>query len=272
VTTSLSSLLAADGVAVFAEIADQLLCQAELVIAGEPHRLREIEFYYTSSEHPDPYTHQHVEQQQADAWYLHRSGKGFRSGSFKGIDIAVGSDGSCGGILIRSVETSSGDLINGPSLCVDHILRLTSQTDPSSLHQRLQGHNVWTTDSVLFLRRADRNLGRVSASARVGLAPPSDSLDFMFRPYRFLRDARSISKGRVCFAVEWLRQGVSVSEIVMASGAANNAVRRYAKAFEEGLAAARTPRSEWRRPVVYCRLAGEAAAQSDADAILHCES
>ena len=57
-----------------------LLNEAELLIAGERHVIREIEFYFTCDTHPDPFTHCQPLQEQNLIWYFHRTGSTYKSG------------------------------------------------------------------------------------------------------------------------------------------------------------------------------------------------
>src|SRR5690242_14156776 len=107
----------------FRKIATALLTSARLVVGGEPHRLVEIECYYHGPDHPDPFAHRDPVQLHLGRWYFHRTGGVYRSGSFKGLDVAFGDGHSHAGLLIRGVETAAGTLIDGPSLTVDHVLR-----------------------------------------------------------------------------------------------------------------------------------------------------
>lgn len=91
------------------------------------HRIAELEFYYNTAVFPDPYPHGDELQRTAGQWcgarqfhpspliatcgnrsvhfcrYFHRTGGTYRSGTFKGLDITIGTDEkNYGGILIRS--------------------------------------------------------------------------------------------------------------------------------------------------------------------------
>jgi hypothetical protein len=71
----------------FDEIAERLLNETRLVVAREPHRFIEIEFYYFDKDHPDPFTHRDPIQLECGRWYFHRTRGEYRSGSFKGLDL-----------------------------------------------------------------------------------------------------------------------------------------------------------------------------------------
>ena len=57
-----------------------LLNQVELIANGERFLIKEIEFYFTSTAHPDPFTHCQTIQESSLLWYFHRSGKSYKSG------------------------------------------------------------------------------------------------------------------------------------------------------------------------------------------------
>ena len=59
-------------------------------------------------------------------WYFHKKGGTYKSGSFKGMDLACGDKESnvFAGLLLRAIIDSSEKLIEGPCLVVDKILEL----------------------------------------------------------------------------------------------------------------------------------------------------
>src|SRR6185436_703116 len=67
----------------FSDIAMRLLGSSRLRVADSNHRLVEIEFYFDSKDHPDPFAHRHPEQAHCGRWYFHRIGESYRGGSFK---------------------------------------------------------------------------------------------------------------------------------------------------------------------------------------------
>jgi len=111
----------------FAQISDQLLNTVALVINGKRYRFTEVEYYFTCSTHNDPFTHCDDVQYTLANWYFHKSGKSYKSGSYKGLDISIGnSEKEAGGILIRSIESLDGtaNVVCGPSKTVDKVLEL----------------------------------------------------------------------------------------------------------------------------------------------------
>src|ERR1700730_3426370 len=74
----------------FPRLADCLLNGSLLVIGNKTPRFTEVEVYYHSPGHADPFSHRDPVTQQCGRWYFHRSSGTYRSGSFKGLDLAFG--------------------------------------------------------------------------------------------------------------------------------------------------------------------------------------
>ena len=110
----------------FTEIANIILNSRALLINGEIHSICEIEIYYNSEDHPDPYVHCHPDQATTGTFYFHRSSKKegakHKGGNYKGMDLSYSCEGIFCGVLIRSIQTSNNKLITGPCNVVDYIL------------------------------------------------------------------------------------------------------------------------------------------------------
>ncbi len=98
----------------FTRIAERLLNGSRLTVGKQAYRLVEIEFYYWSDAHPDPFAHRDPIQFSIGHWYFHRTRGTLRSGSFKGLDLTFGDGPTSGGILIRGMETPSWDADRRP--------------------------------------------------------------------------------------------------------------------------------------------------------------
>src|SRR4051812_3609018 len=94
----------------FSQIAERLLNATDFVIAGVPHEILEVEFYYRGAEHEDPFAHGDPVQRFPDRWYFHRTGGVYRGGSFKGLDLTFGNRTARAGILIRSLRLPDGEV------------------------------------------------------------------------------------------------------------------------------------------------------------------
>lgn len=184
----------------FRELAACLLGPCRLRVAGSSCRLVELEFYYDSATHRDPFTHRHAEQATSGRWYFHRIGASYRGGSFKGIDLTFGAHDAHGGILIRSLETPTGELVVGPSLCVDHLLGATGASSVAELAEALGGRGALDASSPLHLQGGGEVEVTLFSSARVGLSLKRHhdalAVDRLSRPYRFLSEPRRVTKGR----------------------------------------------------------------------------
>lgn len=101
----------------------QTLLRDTYIVAGkELAKICEVELYYHSKSHPDPFVHKAKEQKRMLCWYFHRQNdKGFKNGTYKGLDITYGNENVFCGILIRSIMVGC-ELIEGPCKVVDWIL------------------------------------------------------------------------------------------------------------------------------------------------------
>jgi len=215
----------------FHDIATHLLGACRLRAGDSACRLVEIEFYYDSREHPDPFAHRQPEQASSGGWYFHRSGGSYRGGSFKGVDLTFGHAGAHGGILIRSLETPERRLVVGPSLCVDHLLVATGSSSVAALASAIGGRRATDPESPLQL--VDGSNGQVDArlfrSARVGLSLKRHSdaiaVDRLSRPYRFLTEPRRVTKGRPELIAALLAAGHSPEDVRRLTGSPLTAIR-----------------------------------------------
>jgi len=198
----------------FNEIAYQLQNNVILFINNIPHLMIELEFYFKGYNHNDLFAHCDVMQLEKASWYFHRTNGTFRGGSFKGLDITFGcGDDVYGGILIRSLKRVDKEpkLVDGPSLCVDHILSLTKQDDIKSFVANA-GRSVFESKNpLLYLKKLSDIDGQASAipkpnriedmfaSGRVGLTfkryKPTMEY-FIAQNYRFLRYPDQVKKGK----------------------------------------------------------------------------
>lgn len=224
----------------FRSIAERLLNGSRLVVAGQPYRLVEIEFYYWSKSHPDPFAHRDPIQYHIGHWYFHRTHGVYRGGSFKGLDLTFGHGKASGGILIRGLETPDGALIDGPSLCVDRLLDATTTATVAELDRAIDKRLAWEDGNPLVLEqtgtREERPLIR---SPRVGLslkrvASRLESTRFLMRPYRYLTEPRRTKKGKIHMVLALHAQGAGIGAIQRLTNCPRRAVERYIADFEAG--------------------------------------
>jgi hypothetical protein len=230
----------ADFDAWFGRIADRLLNGARLFAGGAPHRLAEVEVYYFGPGQGDPFAHCDPVQKHTGRWYLHKSHGSYRSGSFKGLDLSFGDAESFGGILIRSIITAEGKLIDGPSLCVDHLLRETHTATVSELDQRIGNRIAWDTSSPLRLEQSTLGPAQpIFRSSRVGLTlkRPGKGMDpirYILRPYRYLTEPRRIRKGKLQLVLALDVQGHDAESIRQLTGCPRQAIQRYLADYKVG--------------------------------------
>ncbi len=235
---------AADYSKAFRQAADLLLNHATLHVAGSPHRLTEIEFYWTGPGHEDPFTHQDPMQLGFGRWYFHKQGNSYKGGTYKGLDIAVGRPDTHAGILVRGMMDLEGQkLLDGSCTCVDHIL---SRTGRSSVAELAGSFDLSIDESdkerspLYFTQSKEPGGGakELFSSPRVGLTlkKGADALrrSFLGRPYRFLTEPSRVKKGRPNLVIALHQEGRSPREIARITGASATQVAKYVKAFEAG--------------------------------------
>jgi hypothetical protein len=224
----------------FSAIATHLLNGVRLMVGTAAHRLTELEFYYHTEGHLDPFAHRDPIQRDCGRWYFHRSHGVYRNGSFKGLDVTFGGVDSFAGILIRSLETPEGKLVDGPSLCVDYLLAKTGFASVASLDQAITGRLAWDTTSPLALEWLSPSVERPTyRSARVGLslrraASYPDMIRFLVRPYRYLTEPRRIRKGKAHLVLTLHAQQIGPEAIHQMTGCPRRTIQAYLADFEEG--------------------------------------
>jgi hypothetical protein len=226
----------------FLRVADLLLNQATLQVGGHAHRLTEIEFYFNGRQHQDRFTHGDDMQRQFARWYFHRTGGEYRGGTYKGLDLAFGGPDACAGVLLRGMERlEPSELLDGPCVCVDHLLEVTASADIPALVAKfdLSADQDAQGTSPLWLDLAAPRLPRpVYAGPRVGLTLKRgrsvDRQKYLVASYRFLTEPQQIKKGRMNLVVGLHVAGRSAEDIAAVTGATKSQVEKYTKAFDLG--------------------------------------
>jgi hypothetical protein len=254
---------AADPAAWFAAVADLILNRAELVAAGTPLRVAEVEFYLKSARHPDPFAHAHPVQRDWGRWYFHRFGGAYRGGSFKGLDLSLGDGTATVGVLLRTAVFPDGEVIDGPSRLVDRLLALTGAAKAAELDARLPADAALDPRALLHFRAADDRGDEVLVTGRVGLSLKRAAAfpkmpRYVGRRYRYLTEPRRIGPGRPQLVAALHAGGRDAKEIRERTGIAVGVIGRYAAAFDEGRAARDFGRYVGRElsAVERCRLLG----------------
>lgn len=223
----------------FTATAKQILLRSRLMVGDECCRILEIEFYFHSPTHPDPFVHRHPQQSTFGKWYFHRVGSGYRGGSFKGVDVTFGNDVCFGGVLLRTLETPLG-VVCGPSLCVDFMLKTTGQSRPESLDAEIGSRDVWDSSSPIFFEPVSESQDtEMLRSARVGLSRKSASrpndisatpTEFLSRHLRYLIEPRKVTKGRPELIRGMHAANYGVAEIRKLTGSPEHSIRRHISA------------------------------------------
>lgn len=229
----------------FRRLAAQILGGATWHIGGQPHRFTEIELYWNGPGHRDTFTHGDEMQREFGRWYFHRSGASYRGGSFKGVDIAVGGGDTVAGILIRGAERiADGLIIDGPSMCVDHILACSGHPAIAALVASFDRAIDAAPGSPLYVTLAEPRALEIAESPRFGLTLKRGELGervaFLARPYRFLCEPARIKKGRAHTVIGMHRQGLAAEDIARSTGSSLVQVRKVIAEYQAG--AAQEPR------------------------------
>ena len=150
----------------FDRIAKKLLLYHVISINKEVYTITELEFYYHSQGHEDPYVHQHAHQLSIAKWYFHGSG----------LDITIGNGKDIyGGILIRGVKNSQGTYIDGPLNVVTNIFHSIGSVNYAQ-------HDI----GIKPIAEPKSNK-LIAKSTRVNLKKKeNDTRDFHGRLYRYL--------------------------------------------------------------------------------------
>jgi len=159
------------------EFIEELLLGVELRVGQKMVRIVEVELYLDE----DPYSHHQPEQQFWGRWYFHKMNtqltpSGFKGGTYKGLDLTLGTETSCVGVLIRSIL---GDqLVEGPSKVVDFILKETGRGNIEELVQLSSDYPPRCDDQTfpLQLVKTEPRERLIYTGPQVGLTYREDEL------------------------------------------------------------------------------------------------
>jgi hypothetical protein len=138
------------------------------------------------------------------------------------------------------METANGTLIDGPSLCVDHLLDATGAETVATLDQAVNNRLAWEEGNPLRLEATNALDGRpLIRSPRVGLllkkvASRVDSTRFVMRPYRYLTEPRRTKKGKIYIVLALHARGDGIGAIQRLTNCPRRSVERYIAEFEKG--------------------------------------
>ena len=247
----------------FNELAERLLNHSALLVAGSAHHIVELELYYRSAQHPDPFVHDDARQESLGRWYFHRRAGQYTGGSYKGLDLTFGAEGISAGALIRTLKTPQGQLIHGCSLCVDYLLTKTGFGHVRELDEALGEGHIWDESEFLQLvATSPPRVHHIYSSARVCLTLKRAGVetlmpDYIMRPYRFFTEP-SLNKGKLHTIIALYKKGVDLAAIRELTHSTQVTIERYIKAFEVGQARGQMTRYVGRalKPAELCELHG----------------
>ena len=151
----------------FQRIANELMNKWVIQVDAKRYRIAELEFYYWSELHKDPYVHKNELQKKSGKWYFHGSG----------IDLTFGDNGSYGGILIRAIYDFKGkNYVYGPLNCI---------TELFSNLPNIYDSNSSISFGLIEAKESDFIKEKTISAPRVGLNPVKDE-EKCKALYRFL--------------------------------------------------------------------------------------
>lgn len=173
----------------FNNAAEMLIQTSVLTVGQSQYQIKEIEFYFSSKAHKDPYVHSvqysNVNRQsEFGEWYFHRYvAREKYNHSRRGLDLTIGNKdkNTSGGILIRGIKSlTDGRYIQGPSNVVKEILtQLDSFQSDYSIDDLARGKGtfVFNSNSPLRITPFVHPVCRLLNSKRFGLAPKSEDVN-----------------------------------------------------------------------------------------------
>lgn len=181
----------------FYSMADRLMNECYLEINTNRYRIREIEFYLNSENHPDPYVHCAEDQLLLHQFYFHKHKNGsHKGGTYKGLDLIFGDvlSNAYFGILLRTIENiETGQLIQGPCKIVDHILETYGY---SSISDFIGGDeiNIFENLHNFVIRINDLEKEVIYFGPRIGLS--NKFPDWQLKNYRYVIGKEKVKKNK----------------------------------------------------------------------------
>jgi hypothetical protein len=204
---------------------------ATLHVGDKKYRICEVEYYFKETGntgdmegtgHSDPYVHCDSEQLQKETFYFHRiNGKGFKEGTYKGMDITFGDNGY-GGLLVRSIQSQDDDnIIEGPCLVVQEIIRRWAQegiTKVVDFYKEYSKKNpdlsIFKPDSGLYVELGEAvDDSKISLSPRVGLKLKRPGLEekikYVMKNYRATTVPNKLKKQKTTIRLSAIKDCVA---------------------------------------------------------------
>lgn len=211
-----------------------------LNIRGNIRRICEVEFYFCGGAHDDTFTHCDEMQMLNGRWYFHKTGKKYRSGNYKGLDITFGMDNKgYGGILLRSIADVDGNnYSSGPCLLVNEILETNGVSEVADI-VKMEGFSEHGDHqgSLFYIEERELTSAPIYESPRFGLTLKDISgkrPSFIMQDYRYVTFPEKNKKGKPHLAVCLHRKGTAKKDISKALKSPAKSVDGWIVAYEEG--------------------------------------
>ena len=224
-------------------MSDNLLNNTILSINKQNYRLIELEYYIKSTDHPDPFVHCDPHQQIKHKWYFHRlAGKGYKGGTYKGLDITIGYNDKLifGGILIRSIQNViTKEIIEGPCKVVNKILEICNK---NSIEEFIDNKPIPLSvgDPMLTLIMDTTNIlhkMEIFYGPRVGLTlkkSRDDIYKYIMKNYRAIIYPEYIKVFKTGIIIKLYNDGLSCEQIKKLVGGTIKNISKYIEFSKQG--------------------------------------
>ena len=166
---------------IFKRVASILINEYKIVIARKEFFISELEFYYYSESHPDPYVHKNDLQKSFGTFYAHP-----KDGNYGGIDLTLGDEEKdiyCG-VLIRGLKDKEENFISGPNLVKKEIYNILKLNN----YQELQ--NCIDEKINFNIIESHNKHEKIFCSTRIGLKPKFEDYiengKYIYKLHRFI--------------------------------------------------------------------------------------
>lgn len=235
-------------VQVFEKIANTLLNKVYICTPKNKYIIGELEFYLHNNKHSDPFVHCDENQSNPSNWYFHKLfGKGFKEGTYKGVDITFGTlakqNKSYGGILLRSIQNvNTGKVTEGSCSVVNKFLEDNGNIKSVKNFVKLFNGNMsvvysgTTTNLPLYLLEA-KNINKVIYTGpRVGLTLKKNDgnrMKYIMKYYRYftIPTLKKFKCGIICALHQ---QGMSNEDICKLTKTNKKYVEKYICEYVKG--------------------------------------
>jgi 3-methyladenine DNA glycosylase Mpg len=185
----------------FDELAEHILNNIVISSNNTQFRICELEIYYRNDAHKDEYVHKTPDQKSHGKFYFHKyPNQTFKSGTYKGIDIALGNGDTYFGILIRSVKNlETGQFTEGSCNCVNQLLKSFNVDTVQELFDKFYKNikQIPIDDNTFKLIKTNLEKEQVYKGPRIGLS--DKYLEFRDLHYRYATHIANIKKKRKTF-------------------------------------------------------------------------